>query len=83
MNQEDIKIRAARAEQLLEDETLGGALVAMVEEAWRQASVVSLANPDECIAACARIQAVDGFKDGLKSWVTAGKAAERKPFKVA
>jgi hypothetical protein len=80
---EDVTIRAARAEQLLEDEVLQEALDAMIKGALAEAVTTDLSNPTECVAAIASIQAACDFQDSLKSFVTAGKAAERKPFKVA
>jgi hypothetical protein len=36
-----------------------------------------------CIAAVAALQAVGAFENKLREFITSGKAAERKPFKVA
>jgi hypothetical protein len=80
---DDVNIRGARALQLLEDEVLQEAITGMVEDAWAVALRADLRNPANCIAAIATVQATDRFKDQLKEYVTAGKAAERKPYKVA
>jgi hypothetical protein len=80
---EDVTIRAARAEQLLQDEVLGEALTAMFQEAVDAALRTDLSKPDECVAAVAAIKACSGMGLQLKSFITSGKAAERKPFKVA
>jgi hypothetical protein len=80
---EDLKIRAARAEQLLEDEVLVEAKNNIMLEALERAHRASLANPSECVAAVAAIQAANNFVADLKSFVVSGKAAERKRFKVA
>jgi hypothetical protein len=80
---EDVTIRAARAEQLLADEVLGEALTALFQEAVDAALRTDLSKPDECVAAVAAIKACSGAILQLKSFITSGKAAERKPFKVA
>jgi hypothetical protein len=80
---EDVTIRAARAQQLLEDEVLQNVLTGMVEDAWAEANRADLSNPTSCVAAIGVIQSIDDFKSKLQSLVTSGKAAERKPFKVA
>jgi hypothetical protein len=80
---EDVTIRAARAQQLLEDEVLQEALDAMIKSSLAEAMTTDLSNPTECVAAIASIQAAGDFQDSLKQYITAGKAAERKPYKVA
>jgi hypothetical protein len=80
---EDIQIRAARAQQLLEDEILMEALDSLVKENLYQAALADLGNPTQCVGAVAAIQAISAFSGKLQEYITAGKAAERKPFKVA
>jgi hypothetical protein len=80
---EDVTIRAARAEQLLVDEVFNEALTAVLGDALLRAQSADLASKEECIASIAAIQAAGVFQDKLRSFVTSGKAAERKPFKVA
>jgi|tagenome__1003787_1003787.scaffolds.fasta_scaffold13787488_1 hypothetical protein len=80
---EDVRIKAARAEQLLEDEVLTEAMEGIIRDALFHAGTVSLANAPECIGAIAALQAAGDLNRKLREYVTAGKAAERKPFKVA
>jgi hypothetical protein len=79
---EDVTIRAARAQQLLEDEVLNDAMAMVMADAMNQVLVTPL-NGTECIAAIAALQAANGMSQKLQSFITAGKAAERKPYKVA
>jgi hypothetical protein len=83
MNDEDIKIRAARAEQLLADEVLNEAFDAQSAAVLGRLLRADLRDNLECVAVVAALQASQGFKEELRSFVTSGKAAERKPFKVA
>jgi hypothetical protein len=80
---EDIQIRAARAQQLLDDEVLNEAMDAVLNQALSFALRAALSDPTECVAAIADLQAAHDLQESLRSFVTAGKAAERKPFKVA
>jgi hypothetical protein len=80
---EDIQIRAARAQQLLDDEVLNEAMDAVLDQALSFALRAALSDPTECVAAIADLQAAHDLQESLRSFVTAGKAAERKPFKVA
>jgi hypothetical protein len=80
---EDVMIRAARAEQLRDDEVLREAMSSIMGDALEQAGRVSLDDAARCIAAVAALQAVGAFENKLREFITAGKAAERKPFKVA
>jgi hypothetical protein len=80
---EDIQIRAARAQQLLDDEVLNEAMDAVLDQALSLALRAALSDPTECVAAIADLQAAHDLQESLRSFVTAGKAAERKPFKVA
>jgi hypothetical protein len=79
---EDVTIRAARAEQLLADEVFNEAMALLITEAMSRALVTPLEG-SPCIAAVAAIQAANAVSEQLRSFITAGKAAERKPFKVA
>jgi hypothetical protein len=83
MNQEDTQIRAARAEQLLDDEVLKEALETIAADALFKAGTANLADPKECVAAIAAIQAITSLEYELKKFVTDGKAAQRKPHIVA
>jgi mannose-1-phosphate guanylyltransferase len=83
MSDEDIQIRAARAQQLLEDEVLVEAVDKITLAALERATMANLADAAECVACVAAIQAVNHFVADLKSFVTSGRAAERKPFRVA
>jgi hypothetical protein len=49
----------------------------------RKSYRANLADAAECVACVAAIQAANNFVADLKSFVTSGRAAERKPFKVA
>jgi hypothetical protein len=80
---EDIQIRAARAQQLLDDEVLKEALEVIAADAFFRAGTANLADASECVAAIAAIQAATSLEYGLRKFVTDGKAVERKPFKVA
>jgi hypothetical protein len=80
---EDIQIRAARAEQLLEDEVFQEAMNSSMGDALEAAGRVDLDNAAGCIAAIAALQAIGAFQNKLRGYITAGKASERKPFKVA
>jgi hypothetical protein len=80
---DDVEINAARAEQLIQDELLQNILATMMHDALNAVDTTDLGNQPECVAAVARIQAAHEFMDRLKGIVTAGKAAKRKPFKVA
>jgi hypothetical protein len=80
---EDVQIRAARAQQLLEDEVLVEALNGITKDALYRAGTASLASSSECIAAIAYLQATADIHNKLNEFITAGKAAERKPYKVA
>jgi hypothetical protein len=80
---EDVTIRAARAQQLLEDEVLREALKELNDDAATNALVTPLNHPEKCVAAVAAIQAVGEFEAKLLQYINAGKAAERKPYKVA
>jgi hypothetical protein len=80
---EDVTIRAARAQQLLEDETLLEAFGGYNKDALAKLLMVDLSNSTECVAAVASFQASQEFLEKLREYVTAGKAAERKPYKVA
>jgi hypothetical protein len=80
---EDIQIRAARAQQLLEDEVLAEAIISLSQDAADRVDIADLSNAAQCIAAVASAQAAANFVSKLKGFVTSGKAAERKPFKVA
>jgi hypothetical protein len=80
---EDIQIRAARAEQLLEDEVLIEAFGGYNKDALARLLMVDLSNPTDCVAAVASFQASQEFIEKLRGYVTYGKAAERKPYKVA
>jgi hypothetical protein len=76
-------IRAARADQLLSDDTLNAAFNSHSEAVLGRLLRASLSDPTECVAAVAALQASQEFKEQLRSFITSGKAAERKPFKVA
>jgi hypothetical protein len=80
---EDIQIRAARAQQLLEDEVLIEALISLSQDAADRVDAASLRDGAECIAAVAAAQAAANFAGKLKEFVTAGKVVERKPHRVA
>jgi hypothetical protein len=80
---EDVTIRAARAEQLLEDEVLREALDSITGDALFKSGTANLADAAECIAAVAALQAAGSLGVKLREYITAGKAAERKPYKVA
>jgi Arc/MetJ-type ribon-helix-helix transcriptional regulator len=80
---EDVTIRAARAEQLLADEVLREALKEMNDDAAINATVTPLNDAAKCVAAVAAIRAAGEFEAKLLQYITAGKAAERKPYKVA
>jgi hypothetical protein len=80
---EDIQIRAARAQQLLADEVLNEAIISLSQDAADRVEIADLSNAAQCIAAVASAQAAANFVSKLREFVTAGKAAERKPFKVA
>ena len=83
MNNEDAQIRAARAQQLLEDETLHEVLATLMDDAVLNATLAPLDDPARCVAAVATLQAVREFEDKLRSFVTSGRAAQRKPHVVA
>jgi hypothetical protein len=83
MRDEDIQIRAARAQQLIEDEVLVEAVDKITLAALERAARADLSDAAECVACVAAIQATNNFVADLKSFVTSGRAAERKPFKVA
>jgi hypothetical protein len=80
---DEVTIRAARAQQLLEDEVFVDAFNAALQDGLLRALRADLGNPTECVASIAVIQAASAFQDKLKEYITAGKAAERKPYKVA
>jgi hypothetical protein len=80
---EDVTIRAARAEQLLEDEVLQRALTNLRDDAWFRAVSTPLSDPEKCVGALAAIQATSDFESRLREFVLDGRVAERKPFKVA
>jgi hypothetical protein len=80
---EDIQIRAARAEQLLEDEVLQKALANLRNDAWFRAVSTPLSDSEKCIGALAAIQATSDLESRLREFVLDGKVAERKPYKVA
>jgi hypothetical protein len=80
---EDATIRASRAEQLLADETLNEALDAQSASVLSRLLRADLRDNVECVAVVAALQASQGFKEELRSFIISGKAAERKPFKVA
>jgi hypothetical protein len=80
---EDVEIRAARAQQLLDDEVLAEALQGYVTDVVARLLRADLKDTAECVASVAAFQASQEFQNQLRSFVTAGKAAERKPFKVA
>jgi hypothetical protein len=80
---EDVTIRAARAEQLLDDEVLVEALHGYVTDVIARLLRADLKDAAECVASVAAFQASQEFQNQLRSFVTSGKAAERKPFKVA
>jgi DNA repair protein RadC len=80
---DDVAIRAARAQQLLEDEVLNEAMEALHEDAIEIVLRADLASAERCVAAVSYLQATNALIDKLRSFVTAGKAAERKPYKVA
>jgi hypothetical protein len=82
MSDEDVTIRAARAKQLLEDEVLNGAMANLMADALARALLTPL-EATGCIAAIAALQAANSASEQLQSFITAGKAAERKPYKVA
>jgi hypothetical protein len=80
---EDVTIRAARAQQLLDDEVLNEALHGYVTDVAARILRADLKDAAECVASVAAYQASQEFLTRLRSFVTSGKAAERKPFKVA
>jgi hypothetical protein len=80
---EDVTIRAARAQQLLEDEVLQEAVATLIDDAWYGAIATPLSDTQKCVAAVASIQAISDFESRLRQFVTDGKVAERKPYKVA
>jgi hypothetical protein len=80
---DDVTIRAARAQQLLEDEVLSEALQSISVDAMSALMLTDLKDPAACIAAVAAAKATGNFEVKLKEYITAGKAAERKPYKVA
>jgi hypothetical protein len=80
---EDVTIRAARAEQLLEDEVLLEAFHDLSQDVANRVFTTDLKDAAACIAAVAAAQATSNFELQLRAYVTAGKAAERKPYKVA
>jgi hypothetical protein len=82
-DKEDVTIRAARAEQLLQDEVFNEAMDSVLDQALSAALRAVLSDPTECVAAIANLQASHYLQEILRSFVTAGKAAERKPYKVA
>jgi hypothetical protein len=80
---EDAEIRAARAEQLLEDEVLQKALDGVTSDALLKAGMASLSDASECIAAIAALQAAASFNGKLREFVTAGKPTGRNKIYVA
>jgi hypothetical protein len=83
MNDEDVRIRAARAEQLLQDEVLSSAFMAQTEAILARLLQASLSDPTQCVAAVAAFQASQEFKDQLQSYITSGKSAGRNRIYVA
>jgi hypothetical protein len=80
---EDVTIRAARAQQLLEDEVLVEAFKGLSQDVAERVFRADLKDAAACIAVVAAAQAINDFELKLREYVTAGKAAERKPYKVA
>jgi phosphosulfolactate phosphohydrolase-like enzyme len=80
---EDVTIRAARAQQLIEDEVLEEGLSGVVADALYAVANADLSNQAECVAAVAAFQAAEAFSGKLKQYITSGRATGRKPFKVA
>jgi hypothetical protein len=82
-DKEDVTIRAARAQQLMDDEVFNEAMDSVLDQALSAALRAALNDSTECVAAIANLQAAHDLQETLRSFVTAGKAAERKPYKVA
>jgi hypothetical protein len=80
---EDIKIRAARAEQLLADDVLIEAFNGFNHDAVARVLSANLSDPTECVAAVASFQASQEFLEKLRGYVTDGKAAGRNKIYVA
>jgi hypothetical protein len=80
---DDVTIRAARAKQLLEDEVLQETFQSLNQNALDTIVLTDIKDAAACIAAIAKAKAVADFELKFREYVTAGKAAERKPYKVA
>jgi len=82
-DEEDVQVRAARARQLLEDETLLEALNGVSQDVANLLLVTDLRDASACIAAVAAAQATKDFELKLRQFITSGRATQRKPHVVA
>jgi hypothetical protein len=80
---DDVTIRAARAQQLLEDEVFNEAFLSLNQDAFDTIVLTDIKDAAACIAAVAKAKAVADFELKFREYITAGKASERKPYKVA